>query len=269
MKQLFLTLLTCFSLFQIGCKSKKWTTPNDNNLSDPEFPIQKTIAELRSGMGTTGAKEIKENIIISGVVIADDRSGNFYKQIIIDDGTAAIPILLDAYNLYNDYPIGRKIFVKCKGLFTGFYYKLPQLGFTANEKGSLSPIPFYLWDTYLIKGSVGNKIIPIEVSIADAMKAKPELYNRLIKIKEAQIIDTLAAPAYALPASLSSATNIQLMNCDSNIILWRNSGFAKFQSYKPPYGKGTITAIYTVYNNTPQLMIRDTADVQLKSARCF
>lgn len=264
---LFLQLLLSTILF--SCVQKKLPEPENRNNTDPGYGYYKTIAELKSSMGASGSKEIKEDIVISGTVIADDRSGNFYKQVIIDDGTAAMPILLDAYNLYNDFPVGRKIYIHCKGLYTNFYYKLPQLGYAPDERGAISPIPVLLWKKYIVKANLGNKIKSIEVSIADAMKAKPELFNRLITLTDAQIADTVAASSYALSASLSSATNITLINCDSNTIALRTSGYCNFQSYKPPFGRGKLTAIYTVYNNTPQLVLRDTSDVQMKSIRCF
>ncbi|MFA6151689.1 MAG: DUF5689 domain-containing protein [Chitinophagaceae bacterium] len=269
MKSSIHTILTVLSVVFISCVQKKLPEPENRNNNDPGYGYYKTIAELKSSMGTSGSKEIKEDIVISGTVIADDRSGNFYKQIIIDDGTAAMPILLDAYNLYNDFPVGRKIYIHCKGLYTNYYYKLPQLGYTPDKNGTVSPIPVLLWKKYIVKANLGNEIKPISVSITDAMKAKPELFNRLIMLTDAQISDTASATSYALSASLSSATNITLINCDSNTIALRTSGYCTFQSYKPPFGKGKLTAIYTVYNNTPQLVLRDTSDVQMKSLRCF
>ena len=263
---LLFTLLCCLN---IACVQKKFDTPTKNNNKDFNFSIYKTIAELRASMGTSGFREIKENIIISGEVIADDRTDNFYRQIIIDDGTAAMPILLDASNLYNDFGIGRKIYVRCKGLYTNFYYKLPQLGYVPNENGLLSAIPFHLWDEYIIAAEMQQQIKPIEVSIADAKIAKAELFNRLVTITNAQIMDTSNATQYALPASISSATNIKLMDCDSNIISLRTSGYSSLQAIATPKGRGKITAIYTVFNNTPQLVLRDTLDVQMNLPRCF
>ena len=260
----FLLLLVISS-----CVRQKFDVPKVDNVGEHEVLLYRTIAELRANMGLAGSKEIKENIVISGIVIADDRSGNFYKQIIIDDGTAAMPILLDAYNIYNDFPVGRKIFVKCKGLYTNYYYKLPQLGFAPDNKGAVLPIPFHLWDIYLVKDAMKQTVKPVDVSIEDAMKAKPELYNRLIRLNDAQIMDTLNTLQYALAPELLSATNIKLTDCDSNVILLRTSAYSKFHASKPQTGRGKITAIYTVFNNTPQLVLRDTADVEMRSLRCF
>lgn len=262
--------MALFVLLLAGaCVQQKFSEPKSNSTNSPAFAVYKSIAELRSSMGVAGAKEIKENILISGTVIADDRSGNFYKQIIIDDGTAAIPILLDASNLYNDFSIGQKVYVKCKGLYTAFFYKLPQLGYVPDDKGLLSAIPFHLWNQFMMKTDEQDTIKPIELNVADAMKAKSELFNRLVTITDVQVMDTVLANQYALPASLSSATNIQLTDCDSNLIILRTSGYCRFQSQMPPRLRGKISAIYSVFNNTPQLILRDTPDVDMNLPRCF
>ncbi|MEI2750497.1 MAG: DUF5689 domain-containing protein [Ferruginibacter sp.] len=59
---------------------------------------------------------ITDDVIISGVVVANDKSGNFYKQLFIQDSTGAMQLLLDANSLYVTYPVGRKVYIKCKGL---------------------------------------------------------------------------------------------------------------------------------------------------------
>jgi hypothetical protein len=265
----FSFLFTVLCTLHIACVQEKWDRPNPKNDRDLNFAIYKTIAELRTSMGSAGYREIKDNIIISGEVIADDRTGNFFRQIIIDDGTAAIPVLLDANNLYNDFPIGRKIYLRCKGLYTNFYYKLPQLGYIPNQNGLLTAIPYHLWDNYIVAAEMQQAINAIEVSIADVKIAKPELYNRLVRMIDIQILDTNKATQFALPANISSATNIQLMDCDSHIIALRTSAYSSLQALRPPKGRGNITAIYTVFNNTPQLVLRDTSEIHMRSPRCL
>ena len=52
-----------------------------------------------------GLYPIADDIIIKGTVIANDKSGNFYKSIFIQDSTAGIQIDLDAYELHNLYHV--------------------------------------------------------------------------------------------------------------------------------------------------------------------
>lgn len=252
----------------IGCGKRNFDLPITKD-TDTSLPLYWSIAYLRTQMGNSGYKLIKDPVVISGIVIADDKTGNLYKQIIIDDGTAAIPILLDAYNLHTDFPMGRKVYVYCKGLYTNYYYKSPQLGYVPDAQGNLSPVPYMLWDKFIRKGAMYQVPMPISISVADAMKAKPELYNRLIQLQSAQIMDTLHTPFYANDPMLSSSTNIRLMDCDSTSILLRTSAYASFRASRPSYQRGSLTAIYTVFNNTPQLILRDTSDMQFNLPRCF
>ncbi len=59
---------------------------------------------------------INNPIVVEGRVVANDVSGNFYRTIIIDDGTAALAIKLNLYDLHNLYRIGQRVVVDCKGL---------------------------------------------------------------------------------------------------------------------------------------------------------
>ncbi len=74
--------------------------------------------------------------------------------------------------------------------------------------------------------------------------------------------------SYAQLASLASATNRNIKDCSSGSIILRTSGYAQFQSELTPTGNGSLTAIYTRHNNTPQLFIRNTDDVQFNNERC-
>lgn len=262
---------SCFSVCMallISCTTKEYKEPKNNISNEWSFATAKTIAQLRASMNSSASKLIGDNIVISGFVIANDKSGNLYKQIIIDDGTAAIPLLLDAFNLYNDFPIGCKVYVKCKGLYTNYFYKLPHISFMVDDKGVSAAIPFHLWEQFIFKSDSFKLQKPIVVSLQDAMKAKPELYNRLVTIEDVQLQDT-STKVYALHPDLTAATSFNLTDCAQNIIAVRTSGYASFRNSNPPVGRGNFTAIYTVFNNTPQLVLRDTTDVQLAGTRCF
>ena len=57
---------------------------------------------------------ITGDLVISGTVIMDDRSGNYYKTIVIQDSTGGIEVKFSNGYLYNRYPVGRKIYIRCK-----------------------------------------------------------------------------------------------------------------------------------------------------------
>ena len=88
-----------------------------------------------------------QNMIIGGVVAANDQSGNIYKQIYIQDNTGGICISLNASELYTTYMVGQTVYIKCNGLSLGNYDSLPELGY--NNAGAIGQIPQLSISSYL------------------------------------------------------------------------------------------------------------------------
>lgn len=263
-----LLALVLGSIFALQSCRKEYDVPPDNSGYDPKLTVTHTIAQIQEfASGTI----INEDIIISGIVNIDDREGNYYKKITIQDETGGIEILLDQNNLYNDFPVGRKIYVKLKGLYKGDNSETPQIGYTPDGTGSLSNIPYTIIDRHIVKANYPNELTPIEVTLADLASpgSAKHLINKLVIIKDAEFAPELIGQTFADPASIRSATNRTLQECGSSTkIVLRTSGYAKFQPETIPGGKGSIIAIYTRFGSTPQLYIRSTADVNFTEERC-
>ncbi|MDR0437249.1 MAG: DUF5689 domain-containing protein [Bacteroidales bacterium] len=75
------------------------------------------------------ASWIREDVYIKGRVISDDRQGNFYKQLFIQDSTSGIVIKLGLNGLYNFYDVGQTVYVKCQNLVLGFYRGMYEIGY--------------------------------------------------------------------------------------------------------------------------------------------
>lgn len=255
-----------FSLtFFTSCVKSKHRNPVPEKDTIQLWSIR-SIADFKAVLGTSGVLKIQEAVAIRGWVTAHDKSGNLYKQIIIDDGTAAIPILLDGYNLYAEFPIGMEVQVLCRNLTAGVSSKLPLLGYAADSQGILLPIPKQLFPTYIRKGVIGAVQKPITVLLREVKKALPELYSRRVLLDSVQFLDS-GLLCYAVPPNLASASNLSICDGDGNIIALRTSAFADFASCRPPSGSGSVRAIYSVYNSTPQLILLDTIDVHFNQKR--
>lgn len=261
---LALSFILLSALTLVSCLKKDYDTPPDTTGNDPNLTVTTSIAQLKA---MPQLKEITDDLVIYGIVVADDRSGNFYKQIVIQDSTGGMTILLDQNSIYNDYPIGRKIYIKLKGLYLGNYNDLPQLGHTPDEQGSVTGIPSTLFENYIVKANYPNTITPKEVELSQVAAGNLTLLNTVITIKNVEFDSTQVFKKYADPAP-STGTSRTIKGCDGSSIILRTSGFAKFQPYQTPSGNGTITGIYTIYKGTPQLVIRDTTDVKFNNVRC-
>lgn len=259
--------LSISSLVFTACVKKDFKPPVDNSAFDPQLEVTHTIQQIQS---LPQNRMIEEDIIIEGIVVMDDKSGNYYKKIVIQDATGGIELMIDQNNLYNDYPVGRKIYVKLKGLYLGNYGSNLQIGYTPDTGGSLSQIPFILVDEYIVKASYPHEVTPITVTLADlaAPNAATQYLNTLIRIENVEFAPEHAGVTFAQQANLASATNRNLKDCNGGQIILRTSGYANFQADLTPTGNGTLTAIYTRHNNTPQLFIRNQDDLQFNEERC-
>jgi hypothetical protein len=170
MKKVFLPVAAILLFAILGytsCVKKEFDSPPDTTLNDPNLPVNKTIWELKQ-MYTGVPTLIEDDITVAGVVVADDRSGNFYKQIIIQDTSSGMPVLINRSGLYSDFPIGRKVYIKCKGLYLGAYGGMVQIGHTPDNNNEISSIPSGLISKYVIKGKFDlSQVTARKVSIME------------------------------------------------------------------------------------------------------
>lgn len=262
---LHITCILSLILF-VRC-NKKFDEPPVSG--DPDIKPTLSIQQLKSKHTIGNIDALTNDDVISGVIVADDKSGNFYKQIIIQDSTGGIAIRMDGSNLYVDYPVGRKIFLKLKGLYLGDYNKSIQLGGDIDNSNpsslNVKPIAPLLFNKYIIKGSLDNKITPAVVTPDDL---NDSYQNTLVQLNNYQFAVADTSKTYADKTQTSSAVSFSLKTCSGKSIVLRTSSYSSFAGINVPNGNGSITAIYTTFGSVKQLFIRDTSDVQFTSKRC-
>lgn len=261
-------LFTVFAvvLFFSSCIKDDFDAPPADG-EDPDITANTTIAQLKQRF-VSAPVQITDSLVIQGVVISSDKAGNFYKTLVIQDATAGISIRIDQTDLYADYPPGRRVFVKCKGLWLGDYGNLVQLGGALDnsdpQNPGVLPIPSGLTANYLLKGKYNIPVAPIALTIDQL----DNLYqNMLIRITNVEFASAELGKTYADAVNKSSANRI-LLDCNYNQTILRNSGFASFAGDTLPEGNGAITAVFSVYLSDFQLLINDVTDVQFTNARC-
>ena len=249
----------------ISC-TKKFDEPPA--YTGPFIKANISIRALRAMHFTGDFEKIFDEMIIEGIVIANDSSGNFYKSIVIQDSTGGIVIRLDGFGLYNLYPEGMKVFVKLKDLWLGDYAGMVQLGGTVDRSDpaslQLTPLPQPLFDRHMIPGSLNNTIIPIKVRLDEL---NDTLQSCLVNIADVEMPSSDTGKPYA-DAINNMSLNRTLRSCSGGSVYLRSSGFASFAHVKTPRGNGSITAVYTVFRKEKQLLIRDTSDIRLNGLRC-
>lgn len=120
-----------------------------------QFCVDATKADYARNMSNFYTK-VNDDIIIEGVVCANDISGNLYQTLLvrnIDDPTKAgdpahdqsIILSVRSTALYPYFALGQRIKINLKGLYAGIYSKTPRIGMpykTSSGNINLGPAPF-------------------------------------------------------------------------------------------------------------------------------
>ncbi len=242
-----------------ACIKYKFDEP-EKTLYQSNLQETHTIQELK-GLYTGKLTLIENDVIIKGTVIANDKSGNFYKNIMIQDSTTGLQISLDAYELHNWYHEGDLVYVKCKGLYLGTSGGEVILGSKYYDKVGRIPEP--LINLYLFKSEGGKPIKPKALTFP----VNINLVNQLVVLKDVQFKRYNVGDTYG-NVVLKEDKNTYIEDCSGNTIIVRSSGYADFAGDAVPEGKGRITAILTKYNSTLQLKIRNINEVVMNEPRC-
>lgn len=240
--------------------------------ADPQIVANTTIATLKALHTVAGQLDIvNDNIIVSGIVTANDKSGNLYKEIYVEDSTGAIKLLLDATGLYATYPVGRRIFILAKGLYLSDDAGNMILGSRSVVAGtpSLRGILSTEIPKYVKAGSILNPVTPTVVTVAQlGTNMQNPFIGRLIKLQGFEFSPSDTTFTYGDTSFYKADRNTNIQDCNSTRTIIRSSAYSNFAPLKVPNGNGDLTAIYTVFRTTKQFVIRDTADVQFNNPRC-
>ncbi len=237
----------------------------------PNIVANTTIKDLKSRYTTQGTTvAINDDVVIEGIVNMDDKSGNYYQQISIQDSTGGILLRLAGSNLNTSYPVGRKIYVKAKGLYLGDYGRMIQLGGGVDTiNGGVTLLTQNLQDKHIIKGEINQPLIPRVVTFSQlTTNMQDPFVNTLIKLEN---VEFSAGDLNKTYADNGASGNRFVQGCTSpttNRITLRTSDFANFATLPLPQGNGDILGIYSLFNTTKQLTIRDTTDVRFYGPRC-
>lgn len=268
--KLTLQILAVFSIFLSCVKDNGFSTPTVD-CNEPSISVTNTIAQVKDMYTFGGATIIETDVVIEGYVVSSDKSGNIYKTISIQDKpenpTSAIKISIDETDIYTKYNVGRKIYIKLKGLAVGYSFGSIQIGKAVGTE--LARIPSLELNNYIVRSCEVAEITPKLVTINELNE---DMLEMLIEIENVQFKESELGSSYA-NINNTSTVNRVLENFNSNCnlldeVIVRNSGFADFKNQLLPEGKGNIVAIFSNYYEDYQLYIRETEDVKLTEERC-
>lgn len=274
---LLIFALAC-TLFS-SCMNGDWDEPDfngaapygNNSLTEQNvIPIAELIKKYPNVFASTDQnKQIDEDIMIKGRITGNDVGGNIYKQVTLQDNTAAIIIAINEGGLNGYLAEGSEILVDLKGLYIGGYRKQPEIGAPYNGS-SIGRMQKDIWAKHFkILGSPDASLIqPVDFStIKNEMDAN---CAKLVTLKDVTFKEADGKSTFSTGTSTGNAVNQELDGYGSKVVI-RTSTYADFAAITLPYDnvakkklKCDITGIATRYNSTWQILIRKTSDIVVK-----
>jgi hypothetical protein len=257
--KLFILLAAFFGISLSSCVNDEFDVPPVAEL--PNITANASLSDILA-LHTIGATPtlIEGDLVVDAIVGGDDKTGNIYKNLFVQDETGGIQIRIDLVDFYNTYPVGRKVYIRCQGLYVGDYSGTPQL--TISEAGGI--IPEILVSKYIVAGA-RDQTVPVKVKKITELTAAD--LNTRVTLENVQFSSADAGQTYA-DAANSFSLNRTLEDCSKNAIIVRSSGYSNFANDLTPTGNGTLTALYTVFGTTKQLVISSLDDIQMTDERC-
>ncbi len=276
---LLIFALAC-TLFS-SCMNGDWDEPDFNgaapygNNSLTEQNVI-TIAELIKKYpnvfaSTDQNKQIDEDIMIKGRITGNDVGGNIYKQVTLQDNTAAIIIAINEGGLNGYLAEGSEILVDLKGLYIGGYRKQPEIGAPYNGS-SIGRMQKDIWAKHFkILGSPDASLIqPVDFNTIKDTKLMDANCGKLVTLKDVTFKEADGKATFITGTAQGNAVNQELDGYGSKVVV-RTSTYADFAAMTLPYDseakkklKCDITGIATRYNSTWQILIRKTSDIVVK-----
>ncbi|MFT7071611.1 DUF5689 domain-containing protein [Patiriisocius sp. Uisw_017] len=189
------------------------------------------------------------NSFISGFVVSNDESGNFFEEIIMQDNavnpTRGVRVLIDVSPLFTYVEFGRKAFVKLDGLTVGLSNGVMTLGIPNGN--NFEKIPEAQLREFVIRDPEVASIEPKVISFSEFSNENINLYIRLNDV-QFSFEDAVGDPkTFAGEPEDQFDGERSLESCAAGqTVVFSTSTFADFKSLLLPAGKGTLDGLLTM-----------------------
>ena len=245
------------------------------NCNQPDFDVNKTVADIKGNSAEIVAQYTYDDVI-EGYVVSSDEKGNFFKTLSFQTlATATTPAIgfsvpVDATNLYVDYRVGNKVYVKMKNQYTDLYYgglRIGGLYVSAFNQGGVGRLSQNDYKKVLHASCTNVKEEQLVRSIGLGEINDSQL-NTLIELSDVQFTEPAIGRKYYEEANdVGGATNWNLVDKSGNQLIFRTSSYADFSKNIVPGGSGKVRGVLTKYAKDYQLVARKETDVQMSGTR--
>ncbi|QTD36675.1 choice-of-anchor J domain-containing protein [Polaribacter batillariae] len=245
-------------------------------LSDNTIEI-KTISQVKALFSSgDNPVEITDKLVVKGYVTSSDKSGNFFKEIYLQDSpenpTDAIKVVLELNDAYNKYNIGREVYINLEGLYVG--ETRSRDGVTAiggkADGDSLENLSLNQVKEKMLRSTITEEIVPLKLTLSQINESHVGMF---VQIDNVEFPSNIAGEKNYFDENDRFDTKRTLQSCEgfgySNFEL-ETSSFANFARRTLPKKGGTLKAVVvkTFDGRDVVLALNDITDVDMNEDRC-
>ena len=210
----------------------------------------------------------EKDLVMEAYVVSSDETGNFYKELILQDEPenpkAGIAVQINLNSYFQTFDFGRKVYVNLKGLSIGELNGVVALGL-ANGK-TIEQIPLARVQEHLIRTSEVAEIIPLPLKAIEFNDRRENLWIQLDQVQFSRFHINPDDPfTYASEDNDEFDGERLLESCVGDFpVILSTSTYADFKSLELPASSGSLKGIltrdfydefFTVYLNHPDHLI--------------
>ena len=234
--------------------------------------VQLVSVEYVKGLYNGQVTLIESDIAVKGYVSSSDATGNFYKEFYLQDApdnpTAGIGIYLNQVDSYNQFNIGREVYINLKGLYVGENAsEVITIGGSA-DGSRVGIINASQVQSYIMRSAITETMVPL---VVNASSVDDSHMGLLVTFEDMQFPLGLEGQSYVDPYD-DYDTLHPLVSClNGGEFFVETSSFASFnQEPLPTDGRGSITGLISKsYGGDDRvMMLNSTDDVLFNDARC-
>lgn len=284
-----ISIASFITIFAISCvQDDDYTVPQSIGLEENQKLVEllneiengsadlMTISEVKNLFVNGEVNEIESNLVVKGYVSSSDFTGNFYKEFYMQDEienpTAGIKVSINQVDSYNQFNVGREVYIKLQGLSVGETNSgdgVISIGGAGNAAGDeISAISENSASDCILRSSNSFSLVPVALNLSDINDSHIGMY---VSALSAQFSAGLDGQTYVDPDE-DYDTQRDLESCvDSGTLKLETSAFSNFNdSMLPTEGSGTITGIITrdYFGDNRVMMLNTKDDVNFDSSRC-
>lgn len=220
-----------------------------------------TIAYLKS-LCTKDCVPVTWDLTIRGTVTANDRFGEFYKRLVLEDDSGGITVAADHTELFVRYPVGTVLTVRCNGLVLCDYGGKIQLGTLPEDDYGAGRIPGAELGRYLhAEAPAEGPPVPVSITI-DALT--PYLIDTYVRLDEVRFLESGTWCDTDPETGRTVTTERTIADARGNRLTIRTAGTCVYAREPVPQGTGSLCGIVDFFGGRYSLRItnRETAFIR-------